>query len=420
MRKVMKRTMVLAAIAMMILFAHSVGMTRVLGSLPFDAGAEYTSGHSSSAWGGVWYAWVNVSGTQVIFTALYSEAYNSPVRVFLGEHYNSAVGQPVLVGNALTMIEVYNDTNHNGILDANYTAGTSELEYYTLVNSSRTFDVSPVQKTDVNGSVHYTWGVTYGGIDAFLVSPDPYSPGYGGWSNVTPMDLSEVGLSYDYSIEQNMSFLKTSFNVGNFTILQNTDPAVSLEGLSMSLLYTTQAVSPAQYTIVADDKAFNSTLNTPLTAISKAQINLGNLTTFEFRFRDNYTLYTSTPTEHAAKYSACPTDSIDPQLLRENWNTPFWFAQDNMMEMFPDVGYVGAPFDVNFTTSSFNYRIQYPEWSGNRIEHDPTYVAFMSTQPSVPEFPIETLILVPTITAVLLAMSTWFAKHKNRKLAPSP
>lgn len=420
MQKVMKKMMLLVAIAMTILFAYSAGITRVLGSLPFDTGAEYTSGHSSSEWGGVWYAWVNVSGTQVIFTALYSEAYNSPVRVFLGEHYNSAVGQPVLVGNALTMIEVYNDTDHNGILDANYTVGTSELKYYILVNSSRTFDVSPVQKTDVDGSVHYTWGVTYSGIDAFLVSPDPYGPGYGGWSNVTPMDLSEVGLSYDYSIGQNMTFLKTSFHIGNFTILQNTDSAVSLEGLSMSLLYTTQAVSPAQYTIMADDKAFNSTLNTPLAAISKAQINLGNLTTFEFRFKDNYTLYTSTLTEYAAKYSACPTDSIDSQLLRENWNTPFWFAQDNMMEMFPDVD-VGAPFDVNFTTSSFIYRIQYPEWSGKRIEHDPTYVAFMSAQPPVPEFPVETLLLVTTISAMVLALSTWFVKdQKKHNRAPSP
>ena len=417
----MKKMMLFVAIVMAMLFANSAGITHVSGSPPFDTGTEYMSGHSSSEWGEVWYTWINVSGAQVIFTALYSEAYNSPVRVFLGEHYNSALGQPILVGNALTMIEVYNDTDQNGILDANYTAGTSELRYYILVNSSRTFDVSPVQKTDVNGSAHYRWGVTYAGIDAFLVSPDPYGSGYGAWSPVAPLNMSEVGLSYDYSIEQNMTFLKTSFHIGSFTILRNTNPAVSLEGLSMSLLYTTQAVSPSNYTVMADDKDFNSTLNTPATAISKAQINLGNLTTFEFRFQDNYTLYTSTPTEYAAKYSACPTDSIDPQLIREDWNTPFWFAQDNMQEMFPDVSYVGTRFNVNFTTSSFNYRIQYPEWSGNRIEHDPTYVAFISAQPLVPEFPLETLLLVTTISAMLVLALMRFAKHqRNRKLAPNP
>ena len=417
----MKKMMLFVAIVIMLLYANSARTTHVSGSPPFDTGTEYTSGHSSTTWGGVWYTWINVSGTQVIFTALYSEAYNSPVRVFLGEHYNSALGQPILVGNALTMIEIYNDTDQNGILDANYTSGTSELEYYILVNSSRTFDVSPVQKTDVNGSAHYRWGATYGGVDAFLVSPDPYGPGYGAWSPVAPMNLSEVGLSYDYSIEQNMTFLKTSFHIGNFTILQNTNPAVSLEGLSMSLLYTTQAVSPSSYTIMADDTAFNSTLNTPATAISKAQINLGNLTTFEFRFQDNYTLYTSTPTEYAAKYSACPTDSIDPQLIRENWNTPFWFAQDNMQEMFPDIDYARTPFNVNFTTSSFNHRIQYPEWSANRIEHDPTYVAFINAQPLVPEFPLETLVLVTTISAMLILVLMRFARHqRNRKLAPSP
>ena len=399
------------AIVLALLFACFARVTRVSGAPPFDTGTEYASGYFSSEWGGVWYAWINSVGTQIIFTALYSDVVNSPVRVFLGEHYNSTLGQPVLVGNALTMIEVYNDTNQNGILDANYTDTTSELQYYILVNSSRTFSPSPIQKTEVNNTAHYQWGVTYGDIDAFLASPDPYSPGYGGWSPAGKMTLSELGLFYDYSIEQNMTFLKTSFHIGNFTSTQATDSAVSLDGLSMSLLYTIQAILPTEYTVTADNNAFNSTQNTPTTAIHQAQIKLGNLTTFEFRFQDNYTLYTDdNPTEHAVKYSACSTDSIDPQLLRENWNTPFWFIQDNMKELFPDIG---TPFDVNLTTSSFTYRIQYPEWSGNRITHDPTYVAFTNTQPLIPEFNVETLFLVATLATIIAIVATQVSKRQK-------
>ena len=401
-----------------LLFACSARVTRVSGSPPFDTGTEYASGYFSSEWGGVWYAWINALGTQIIFTAMHSDVVNSPVRVFLGEHYNSTLGQPMLVGNALTMIEVYNDTNQNGILDANYTDRTSELEYYILVNSSKTFNASPMQKTDVNNSAHYQWGVTYEDIDAFLAYPDPYSPGYGAWSPAGKMNLSELGLFYDYSIEQNMTFLKTSFHIGNFTIIQATNPTVSLDELSMSLLYTMQAMSLAEYTVTADNNAFNSTQNTPTAAIHQAQIKLGNLTTFEFRFQDNYTLYTNNPTAYAVKYSACSTDSIDPQLLREDWNTPFWFIQDNIKELFPDIG---TPFDVNLTTSSFTYRIQYPEWSGNRITHDPTYVAFTNTQPLVPEFNAETLLLVTTLAAIMLTVAIQFSKRqKNHKLPPSP
>jgi hypothetical protein len=407
---VKKIKLLYVTIIISMLFAGSARVTFASGSLPFNTGVEYTSGYSSSEWGEVWYTWINASGTQVIFTALYSTVYNSPVRVFLGEHYNSTLGQPILVGNALTMIEVYNDTNHNGMLDANYTAKTSELEYYIMMNSSETFNASPVQKMNVNGTAHYTWGVTYGGIDAFLLYPTPYSPGYGGWSPAATMSLSEFGLSYDYSIDQNATFLKTSFHIGNFTILQKTNSTVSLDGLSMSLLYTTQAVSPTNYTIMAGNSAFNSTQNTPTTAISGAQIKLGNLTTFEFLFQDNYTLYTSTPAEYATIYSACPTDSIDPQLLRENWNTPFWFIQDNIQELFPDIGYIGTPFNVNLTTSSFNYRIQYPEWSGNRIENDPIYVAFINAQSTVPEFPSFPLLTL-SMTATLLAIIVYKRKH---------
>jgi len=405
-------------IVLALLFACSASVTRVSGSPPFDIGTEYASGYFSSEWGGVWYAWINALGTQIIFTAMYSDVVNSPVRVFLGEHYNSTLGQSILVGNALTMIEVYNDTNQNGILDANYTDRTSELEYYILVNSSKTFNPSPIQKTEVNNSAHYQWGVTYEDIDAFLAYPDPYSPGYGAWSPAGILNLSELGLFYDYSIEQNMTFLKTSFHIGNFTIIQATNSTVSLDGLSMSLLYTMQAMSLAEYTVTADNNTFNSTQNTPTAAIHQAQIKLGNLTTFEFRFQDNYTLYTDNPTAYAVKYSACSTDSIDPQLLRENWNTPFWFIQDNMRELFPDIG---TPFDVNLTTSSFTYRIQYPEWSGNRITHDPTYVAFTNTQPLIPEFNAEPLLLVTTLAAIMLTVATQFSKsQKNHKLPPSP
>lgn len=401
-----------------LLFACSARVTCVSGSPPFDTGAEYASGYFSSEWGGVWYAWINAFGNQIIFTAMYSDVVNSPVRVFLGEHYNSTLGQPMLVGNALTMIEVYNDTNQNGILDANYTDRTSELEYYVLVNSSKTFNASPIQKTDINNSAHYQWGVTYEDIDAFLAYPDPYSPGYGAWSPAGKMNLSELGLFYDYSIEQNVTFLKTSFHIGNFTIIQATNSTVSLDGLSMSILYTMQAMSLAEYTVTADNNAFNSTQNTPTAAIHQAQIKLGNITTFEFRFQDNYTLYTDNPTAYAVKYSACSTDSIDPQLLREDWNTPFWFIQDNIKELFPDIG---TPFDVNLTTSSFTYRIQYPEWSGNRITHDPTYVAFTNTQLLVPEFNAETLLLVTTLAAIMLTVAIQFSKRqKNYKLPPSP
>jgi len=88
-----------------------------------------------------------------------------------------------------------------------------------------------------------------------------------------------------------------------------------------------------------------------------------------------------------------------------------------MRELFPDIG---TPFDVNLTTSSFTYRIQYPEWSGNRITHDPTYVAFTNTQPLIPEFNVQTLFLVAALAVIMVTVATQFSKRqKNCKLPPS-
>ena len=155
-------------IVLALLFACSARVTRVSGSPPFDTGTEYASGYFSSEWGGVWYAWINALGTQMIFTALYSDVVQFAGPRLPGRALQLALGQPDSCwkrANHDRSLQRHQPKRH---LDANYTDRTSELEYYILVNSSKTFNLSPVQKTDVNGSAHYQWGVTYGGHRCFL------------------------------------------------------------------------------------------------------------------------------------------------------------------------------------------------------------------------------------------------------------
>src|SRR5438132_10192362 len=88
-----------------------------------------------------WYTWVNINGTHTIFLALHSNQGPSPVSAFVGQSYNTTSGSKVFVANALLAMEVYNDTNGNGYLDANYGAGTTELKYLLVMNASQTFTV---------------------------------------------------------------------------------------------------------------------------------------------------------------------------------------------------------------------------------------------------------------------------------------
>src|SRR5437899_3062288 len=80
---------------------------------------EYSSGDVQVLpYSQAWYTWININGTHTIFLALHSTEYPSPVSAFVGESYNTSSGSRVFVANAIMAIEVYNDTDGNGILDA--------------------------------------------------------------------------------------------------------------------------------------------------------------------------------------------------------------------------------------------------------------------------------------------------------------
>src|SRR2546422_2419178 len=185
-----------------------------------------------------WYTWVSINGTHTIFLALHSNQGASPVSAFVGQSYNTSSGSRVFVANALMAMEGYNDTNGNGFLDADYRVPRTELLYTIIMNASQTFTTTPVQKTSSNGIPHYTWGVTYGFVQGDLIKADPTDDyGYGGGLPASALMIDHVSLSYDYSLNGNRTFLKTSYELGNVTLTPPTLPNTTLAGLSLSLLH---------------------------------------------------------------------------------------------------------------------------------------------------------------------------------------
>src|SRR2546427_3669565 len=152
----------LAVVAQVPLF-HSISAQ----SSSIDLSKEYASGDVDVfPYLQAWYTWININGTHTIFLALHSYQAQSPVSAFVGQGYNPTSGSKVFVANALLAMEVYNDTNGNGYLDANYGTGTTQLKCVFVMNASQTFTVNPAQKT-ITAEPHITaWGVTYGNVQA--------------------------------------------------------------------------------------------------------------------------------------------------------------------------------------------------------------------------------------------------------------
>jgi len=429
--RILSKSAVIVAIVMIAFSAvilPALVHTRLLAqSSSIDISTEYSSGDvqvlpSSLAW----FTWVNVNGTHTIFLALHSTQYPSPVSAFVGESYNTSSGSRVFVANAIMAIEVYNDTNGNGILDASYATGQTELLYTIVMNASQTFQPTPVSKISVNGVSHYRWGVTYGSIQAILVK---YSAGivgspYGGGLPASYANIDHFTFSYDYSVAGNATFLKTSYEVGNVTLVPPTSPNVTLKGLSLSLLHFTFAVSSGGYAVRLNGSSidFNSQTSQTSSGINVAQVVVPNSVAYEFRFNDNYTLLTNPPVSLRAVYEAASSNSLPSGAFQGQGALDLIRVQDYVRAALPSIAGLPSSSDLNVSTSRLIYRISYPTWGGIGVKHDPTYVAYYVPNliaPSVPGpwgFAVYLAIaVVITAVAVVLVRRT----RKNSVLSGS-
>src|SRR3990170_2950316 len=163
-----------------------------------DGNAEYANGtlvppHSPL---NVWYDWVNVSDTQVINYAMYTTPewnYSVPIANIIGQHLRVADGSEVFVASALDGMEVYRDLNGDGIPQANFTSGESEILYFMYSNMSDAYTMTPIQKTAESDIPHYQWGFTYEDVYAYLQNASVRS------GVAVRLKLDHITLSYDFS-----------------------------------------------------------------------------------------------------------------------------------------------------------------------------------------------------------------------------
>jgi hypothetical protein len=343
-------------------------------STSIDTGREYSNGTIDNE---LWYDWINANGTQVIFLAYFSNVYNSPVITFLGQHYKVDNETEVFMGNTLMLLEAYNDTNNNGVPD--FTPSGSELQYNFIMNSSVGFSVTPIQKSVIDNVTHYTWGVEYQTIDGFFLFPEDRQVDNVTTNVAARAMISHIGFSYDYYIQGNTSYLKSSFDIGRITDLQPSLPTldVSLDGLSLSLFFGTSTLSSKPYVVEVNGQPYNSTVVTePTIPNNQTEVKIQDKKAYEFLFGQNYTLFTDSSTEaYQSKSIASSKDSV-PTSPRVSLTWVFNNLQSVLNDLFPQITTLPPNLNLDYETSTLLYRICYPTWNGYRIKHDPTYIAY--------------------------------------------
>lgn len=386
------------------------GINSAFGQGSIDVNSEYSSGTIGDPYGdlALWYAWVNRNGTQVVFLAYQTYLHRPPVTTFLGQRYVTESGQEAFVGNTLMALEVYNDTNGNGVPDFNRTFGLStkgntEVLYELRVNSSAGFEATPVTETLIQGIPHYTWGMSYRSIDGFLESEIR--------GVIATVTLERLDFSYDFYIVGNRSFVKTNFEIGKLMEMEpQQGVAVSLDGLSLSLLYGTTVLSPKSFVTSVGGLPFDpKTASTSSNPAALDEIKIENVTAYELCFGQNYTASDGTQTRNVQSFSAAAANWTLP------WGSVDWFLikyENVLRDVFPRISSINQPVSLDLDGSSFLYRVCYPVWGGDVIEHDPVYVAHLSLEGAASSSFQLTIFVAVASLVVLIAITVYWSKYK--------
>lgn len=369
-----------------------------------NTNAEYANGTLTQPYSlNVWYDWVNVSDTQVIAYAMYAPQdtpYPGPIANIVGQHLCLADETNVFVASALTQFEIYRDLNGDGIPQAS-SGADNELLYYLFTNMSDRFSPIPIKTVTSDGLTHYQWGISYQNVYGYLgYANGSNALGWGGMA--AKLNFDHITLNYDFSKNGSITNLKTSFDIGKVTSAYSinpkpvlpTDTPFSFEGLSLALLFTTSTYASQPYQTSVDGQAYNSSAtNASSTAVSTANIAVGNSSACDFVFGGNYTLTRGENNEthaavtelHPAKAEAVALDELPISIYQPALAQISIFGNYlNLTDLF---GGHWPTVAIDYRASSFIYRVCFPTWDGQQIIHDPIFRGYMASSTQISESP---------------------------------
>ncbi len=291
-------------------------------------------------------------------------------------------------------LSVFNDTNHNGIIDVTYETNMpgvsgpstnimpnesypvlnekkSELEYIFIAQNAT---IGQVQTPFVNTNGEIQWSAEVTSIEGDLVSPFVEAIGLpsrpANTAAMTPKSIAtkvdSLKMIYHFQVTSEAAVLKIDQHIGRFTNPVDGKVLPQVQGLSLALNYWSSFSSSSLVPL-----AGTSTTATPLTSSPNAEpISSGGL------------LF---------------TDEGKPLVMIKFGGTYVW-GWDNSthnvgtavmpMYLFAYPLTANAPLTntvsgvVPMRAGSYYYSTCYGNWSGYSITHDPVFVAYPGVSPA--------------------------------------
>jgi hypothetical protein len=344
-----------------------------------DTSQEFASGFTPDE--GFWYAWVNLQGAQLIYLVAVSSlgATSYPHANFIGQHFFAADGTELFIGHTLMLFELFNDTNHNGILDADFQEETAETVYYMNASEAEAFAPQSIEKVLIDNTWHYQWSVRYDNVSGCLIYSQ--GPRYGDVGIF--VRVASLEMEYDYCLVNNATYLKTGLHLGDVIESWGIDENATFSGLGLTALYSTLllASSDQVHVLVGGGEYDSGMPGQPTLSMNTATVAGAGASFYELVFGQSYTLYSGGPTVLDAFSSACPWMSVNPLTYESYVKQPLYSFQAFLNIFLPRISSLPIVVNYNYQESSLLFRVNYPSWDGYELVHDPLYVAYLGARP---------------------------------------
>ncbi|WEU39831.1 MAG: hypothetical protein OdinLCB4_005000 [Candidatus Odinarchaeum yellowstonii] len=394
---------------------------------------------------------LNINGTMPMQTIIQS--------------YRTSTGLEVYSLQTYLLIAVFNDTNSDGVFtngsDSAYlTVGFSfnltdflgEFTNSTLAqqifNSSMLVTTEPLTQVD-NG---YTWGMTYKDIKLLIIDPE-------GGELLGLMTISELGFRYVLAFDQTNGkvTVNTYYTIGEPRLLLTRDGRVYVNDRNAGIYNLTEFITDNNLVLGLVNLQLTSIIDPyhhPVTAVTHNNTEIGNTTEDEDLSDGWYTVYTgeervfqvdfaskqsyttihpngtNTGDHHLAiarLYNAylgegilnAPVYAISAALINLPSVIAVLYMSDNLLAglralfgiLFPFIPNgetileeINTHFPLNIEASANYYVIYYPEWNGQRIEHDPVFIAFANLSVLLNPAILVPLVVIGIVAVVVIAM----------------
>ena len=363
-----KKIVSVLLVCSLILFQSAISVNADVLGIPTDqetasGSVEYESNH-------FYYSWLNSSSLvdMLLINPQLPTGLPPVIQPVMLLHLTLENDSEVYVANSLIGIEIYNDLNHNHMLDADYEKSNTEVMYLLYLNASQGLQIyEPVK---INDSA-YTWSITF--LEPQVVGNS--DPAYSG-TNLGVLDLtfSYLSLNYTYVMKHNSTnnksqdVIKTSIYIGSLTKAVKQ----TFSGAENIIIPDSWGLS-LDFGISISRTTYNLTYSWENGQVQYVNIGSGNATYFSAFLNENYTyIENNTLKEYYVYSSYAENKSLSPELKSLlSYESP---SQKFINSFVKAISGADTNIDLSITNSVFGYRIEYPIWKGLEIHHDPIFI----------------------------------------------